>query len=455
MRTYSYFQFVLSAATRRLKLNVVGSCGAGVLDRAELTMLASFANVQTTSASMGVTGLTFQRMSCSSARITTSNSMTRLMSSTAVLRLPAPLRTTSQVFAPTRQAEPTGFSALFAQQHDASATAALPVDTGVTMVDSLNRAISNYPTVTGWIWLYHGPTFAGASYALLTAATMATGLGGLIPIELGPAFVIHGVTRRFRLPLVLAVAAGLSKLAPSLTTVPVTRMLAAPFVSIGHLKSPPQPVRAGSLTDRYRKGRDWLVAKGIALDKAVGGSDMVNKFGLAYVVAGRCVGTASLIAIAAGLRQGVDIQPWMDSIGTSIDGMLPAVTMPKLQWPFADSALASISPPPSTEAITHATASASSAAAAAAPTAAGSGIVSTATEMTARWAAGCLLVNFMYPLVVTHGVAGTANRVGRWMETSPTWKSFSATLHEHQAAAAAELRQQSNPAAAQATSGYR
>jgi hypothetical protein len=255
-------------------------------------------------------------------------------------------------------------------------------------VAALNAAAARHPVSTGWVWLYHGPIAAALGTALVTLLAVP------VAPELGPAFLLHTATRRLRLPLVLAAAGIAARLYPPLTTVPVATLVTSPFAALS--------VPAG------------VASAASKLDAAVGGSTLVNKYGLAYVVGGRVVGTVTLVGLAAGLRAGVDIASALDAAAASVDGALSGF--------WGTTAAATAGDAGGADSATGAAAATAGAGGGGGGGGGGffSSALSAATGWTSRWAAGCLVANVAYPLVAEYVVARGGSAAGEYLERNPT-----------------------------------
>ena len=130
-----------------------------------------------------------------------------------------------------------------------------------------------------------------------------------IPVELPLAFALSRLLRRLRLPLDVAVAAVLARAVPALTEVRIMEAMqlrasaSPPTTALGRLLDALQ-LRASAAPPTTALGR--LLA---------GAGAMVNRYGLAYMVATRCVvGLASVGTIFAALRAGVDVQGALSAV---------------------------------------------------------------------------------------------------------------------------------------------
>jgi hypothetical protein len=312
----------------------------------------------------------------------------------------------------------------------------LPTATGDGTTNALNHSFNRYPALTGMLWLWHSPLstlgYMGALYASQAP----------LPPELAPAFVLHAALRRLRLPLTLASAALLARARPALCTVPVARLLLAPLLAVQALQSPPAHVRAGRLRARARAGAAALWAGATRLDELVGGSSTLNRYGLAYIFAGRLTGTLSLVGLTLALRYGVDVEAALRGLGHYLD----SINLGRLAWVLSllpeDHAGGGGSSGLSGSSSGSGGGSSSALAGA-------RGVAATAKDFTIHWAASALLVNVSYPLVLRFGVAGVAGGVGQWLGASPQWQVVIEAVREGQRVAEAEARAAAAAAAAE------
>ena len=257
--------------------------------------------------------------------------------------------------------------------------------------------------------------------------------------ELAPAFVIHAALRRLRLPFTVASAAALARIRPALCTVPVARLLLAPLIEIQKLQSPPSFVPPQSTRARLRMGAERVWRGLEKFDEWVGGSSMMNKYGLAYIFAGRAVGTASLVGLTLALRYGLDVETALRSLGVWMEGK----GLGQVAWifhlvPEHPSTGGTKSEVPTPFGGDNGELTTAGSAMARARATAGS-----AKELTILWAASALSVNCTYPLVLQLMVAGLAKTIGGALTQSPRWTVIVTAVQEGRRAAesAATLQQ--------------
>lgn len=275
----------------------------------------------------------------------------------------------------------------------------IPLNTGNKIVDAMNTALNKHPGITGTIWLYHSPIATGIVYGVLTL------FGVNPPPELGGAFVIHGALKRFRMPFSMALAGAVAKVKPEYTKVPVTTMLIAPLRAINSVRTPDLPAEKGSVHEYWEKAKAYGVKGVLKIDKLLGGSDFLNKYGLAYVISGRIVGTISILSLTTALHYGIDVQQYLSSFASLLDdsgfsGIKHVIGIGKSD-DMSDDSDASME-----------------------------GMIATAANWMSRWTLGVLIVNANYLLVLRHGVAGSALRIGNAIDASPLARRIQVAIHE-------------------------
>lgn len=183
------------------------------------------------------------------------------------------------------------------------------------MVDAVNRALHRFPLTTSFTYLYHNG-------ALATCCTVAgVALGAPVPVELGAAYVVNSAMRRARTPAVIALAAVVVRTAPSLATVRVSRLVTGPFASIlgSRYERPAAALLSGTTpTSTLPRRAAALLRRLNPLDATSTVSTVMDRYGLAYVLTARAVSACSLLAIAGGLRHGVDLAALLTPLG--VDG---------------------------------------------------------------------------------------------------------------------------------------
>jgi hypothetical protein len=316
---------------------------------------------------------------------------------------------------------------------------------------------------TALVYLYHNAFYAGCAFGALWL------LGIDAPSELGLAFALNSMTRRLRMPIIAAAAAGVVKLKPQYGKLQLSKLMMAPFASLKQIAesggsadaagqargTAPSPSMLGRL-GRWTVGEEpqpvkTAAAPTPAADTAgatppgavpelsdvtpfqrriaqgvIGGVNLLNmgglldRYGLAYILCGRAIASANILGVACALRYGVDV----DGLIAQYSGVVAAAAQP--YWEPVQAAWSSLplvgggtAPAAATDADD------------AAPAPAGAGVATLAAGWMSRWAVGCLAINAAYPFVLRVGVAGVAERLG------PLADRFSAWLKEAEAAEAA------------------
>ena len=158
-------------------------------------------------------------------------------------------------------------------------------------VGAVNASVASQPLATlGAYTVLDAGGIAGL-FALFSLAAVE------VPVELALAYGVSRLLRRVRMPVDLAAAALLARAAPVLTEVRIMDALSRSAAGA------PPPASA--------------------LGRAMAGAGaVVNRYGLAYLVASRCVGLASVGSLFACLRAGVDVQGAL----AALDAWAPAPT---------------------------------------------------------------------------------------------------------------------------------
>ena len=156
-----------------------------------------------------------------------------------------------------------------------------PLPAWVTL---MNDSISRYRWEVIACYILGDIASIGISFALVDAM----GMEGSADLAL--ALAVSRLLRKFRLPVDVAVAAGLARAYPPLTQVKLTQLFA----------------RTGPTTPDASGGSGWLFRlRGIA-----------DTYGIAFLVSQRMVvGLASVGTIYYALRTGVDVQAWLEAYG--------------------------------------------------------------------------------------------------------------------------------------------
>lgn len=139
--------------------------------------------------------------------------------------------------------------------------------------------------------------------SVLVANTTLHAVGATVSAEFALAYAISRVVKRFRLPLELALAAPLARAVPALARVRVVRMMMPGYQRPDTL--PRVRFSLDALRNPLQTMRDLS-----ALSLAV-----VDKYGLAYMVASRGLGFAIIFGLYGMLLAGVDMQGFLEERG--------------------------------------------------------------------------------------------------------------------------------------------
>jgi hypothetical protein len=218
------------------------------------------------------------------------------------------------------------------------------------MVDSLNQALASYPLATSLSFIYSPIVVAGLLFGVLSIPPLTPAL----PPQLAIAFGINRATTRLRVPIILALSAVVARIFPTLTRVPIAKLLAMPLKQA--------QAEAETIAATTAAGVDGSTSVKVyrGLGKAMNFMNMggiMDKYGLAYVLTGRFVATCSILTLTAVLQHpGLDIQWLLDWVGEDVN---------------------------------------------------------TAAGWVGRWTAACLMVNVTFPLVLKYAVADVAMWAGK------------------------------------------
>ena len=297
-------------------------------------------------------------------------------------------------------------------------------------IHALNSAVQRYPLTTSFIWLYANPLYCGAVFTALTIA------GVSFPVELGAAFLLNSAMRRLRIPVILLGAAAACRVAPTLSSVPLSKMVTTPVLLLAGdlaaaetnaLASEGRPAAANigrkvssereqshySNTDDMH-GEPPRIQPG-RIAASFGENLLQSPTAYSTSPLGHVAGTpASLFQKLRGAASSVilSLHPTKGSIGSLGTGMLDKYG---LGYSIAARAVSSVNLlalfllirygvdlQPLLTWIGGG---------------GGSGAESLFSSLVPRWAASCLLVNAaFYPLLIRHGIAAPAHALGEWSE---------------------------------------
>ncbi|CEG45055.1 uncharacterized protein PHALS_01382 [Plasmopara halstedii] len=153
------------------------------------------------------------------------------------------------------------------------------------VVDKLNISIRTHPGETIAVLLASDIGSIGAMYGIISL----TGLE--FSPEFALAFAASRPFRRFRLPLDLAVAAGVKRVFPALSKVRLSEL-------------------ASALPNRSRISNAGVLST--TMDRV---KEVVDNYGAAYMMGSRLAGVAVVYSLYALIKQGVDVMPILVSLG--------------------------------------------------------------------------------------------------------------------------------------------
>jgi hypothetical protein len=337
------------------------------------------------------------------------------------------------------------------------------------IVTTLNTALDRYPLTTSLLYLYHNAVLVG----------VCAGVMGLTHLHvpdmtaMALAFVIHASTTTLRIPLASGLAAILAKSVPSITGasptlqiersfqqvnvrdcvskgtntlafsagVRISQMIKLPiawmlgkhqvqpashhsspssaFHSHTASPSPSSPTAASQPEDSAHRSLSSRVFNWFAL------GDVLDKYGLAYVFAGRIVATVSLGAMYTGVAyayaHGHDVtsvtqglHSYVPTLAEWLDGVITKAQN-SVATPVSDAASllsADLPPPPASlwERVKNVASSWH--------------LFDSAAATTMYWAQGCIAVNLVYPLVLHCAVSKLSLKAGP--TTEPFFRNLGA-----------------------------
>uniref|UniRef100_A0AAV1T362 Transmembrane protein n=1 Tax=Peronospora matthiolae TaxID=2874970 RepID=A0AAV1T362_9STRA len=182
------------------------------------------------------------------------------------------------------------------------------------VVAKLNDSIQKHPGETIAVLFASDIGSIGATYGVLSVA------GIDVSPEFALAFAASRPFRRFRLPLDLAVAAGVAKIFPALSRVQLSNLTGA------------LPARASSSASSALSG-SGIMAKAMGTAKEV-----IDNYGAAYMMGSRLAGVGVVCAFYALIKQGVDLMPILASfgvqeIGSTLGAYAAAVVLSSALYP--------------------------------------------------------------------------------------------------------------------------
>lgn len=151
---------------------------------------------------------------------------------------------------------------------------------------TINQSLEKYPVASA-------VSFFAINNGIFITAIIGLKIAGFTAPALAFAGLIGRTTKRLRIPLHLAIAAGLAKIWPALTEVKVSRLM-----------SPFTPTSDDNSVWHQR------------LQKSLDG---VDKYGAAYLLASTTAGITTYALLFATIHTGVDVEGWIAWLGLSVD----------------------------------------------------------------------------------------------------------------------------------------
>ena len=194
-----------------------------------------------------------------------------------------------------------------------------------SLVNRLNLAISNHPyeSLISLIGLEIATIFG--CYGAILASDLH------FSPEFALAFALSRPLRRVRFPLEVAVAAALSKVLPSLCAIKISNLAAVI----------PASMRKGV---QIRAKSEGHIGRGMRFMQ-----DTIDRYGASYFIGARMVGVSLVLALYQAIRMGIDVQPFLDSVGVGQVGNVladwaAAVVLSSSMYPLSISLTAFVAP---------------------------------------------------------------------------------------------------------------
>ncbi len=178
-------------------------------------------------------------------------------------------------------------------------------------VREFNMATRTHPTALLAAMMGTEMAMLGSVYTVLSLAE------SVIPGDLAVAYMLNRIVKRVRMPADLAVTAGLSWAFPTYTRARLSRVLSKPFAQLAlaradrsSLSSSPDAAPAARSTFMGIDAQGNVQNKWL---KPVAG--VMDRYGVLYAAGARLCGVASTLTLYALLRNGLDVQSVLDTMG--------------------------------------------------------------------------------------------------------------------------------------------
>ncbi|KAG6976900.1 hypothetical protein JG688_00000912 [Phytophthora aleatoria] len=183
------------------------------------------------------------------------------------------------------------------------------------VVDKLNDSIKKHPGETIAVLFASDIGSIGAMYGAISL----TGLE--FSPEFALAFAASRPFRRFRLPLDLVFAAGVSKVFPAFSKVRLSDL-------------------TGALPNRANASASSTISNSGFMSKTMGkAKEVIDNYGAAYMMGSRLAGVGVVCSLYALIKQGVDVMPilaslGMGEVGEALGGYAAAVVFGSAIYPL-------------------------------------------------------------------------------------------------------------------------
>ncbi|KAF1793951.1 hypothetical protein GQ600_25625 [Phytophthora cactorum] len=183
------------------------------------------------------------------------------------------------------------------------------------VVDKLNDSIKRHPGETIAVLFASDIGSIGAMYGVISL----TGLE--FSPEFALAFAASRPFRRFRLPLDLVFAAGVSKVFPAFSKVRLSDL-------------------TGALPNRANASASSTISNSGFMSKTMGkAKEVIDNYGAAYMMGSRLAGVGVVCSLYALIKQGVDVMPilaslGMGEVGEALGGYAAAVVFGSAIYPL-------------------------------------------------------------------------------------------------------------------------
>jgi len=178
-------------------------------------------------------------------------------------------------------------------------SAAIPAGWRGRLVSSLNTTFKQHPQAAVVSLFLSDVASLSAVHSLFVAS------GVQFSAQFALAFALSRPLRRLRLPVELATAAGLSRVAPWLTQIQWTELSRV----LPNALRPVSKRDDQDSRDRHeQRKKDSVLYRGVAAAQ-----DAIDHYGAAYFLSVRLVGVSVVMSLYMALKYGVDVKPMVRS----------------------------------------------------------------------------------------------------------------------------------------------